>query len=186
MSFLLLAWSDHEADRQHQTLFNIRALRITTTEDVVSRRSLHCRRLDHAAIWLVGFVDGTAQSPLPGNEDQPASNSLIDWRLQGFLLPSRMRDLPELQAQEIPLEDLSCRYSFLPSSEKPFVATRAAIELYGIRTLLACLLILQDEADRHQGLHKARSFRQVGVPQALWFIDDGPRGAITALLASDY
>ena len=50
--------------------------------------------------------------------------------------------LPILQPQEIPLDSPESANYFLPSPEKPFTATPAAIELYTTETIVACLRVL--------------------------------------------
>lgn len=97
-----------------------------------------------------------------------------------------MTAFPTLQPQEIPLDDPASCEMFLPSAEKPFVATPAAIEMYGRETILACLAVLQDSAVQHAGLDYLQVFESVEKPEKLWFIEDGPGGAITSLLPSDY
>jgi hypothetical protein len=75
---------------------------------------------------------------------------------------------------------------FCPGPEKPFLATPAAIEMYSRETILECLRVLRQRADEHAGLDYIQVFEDSSKPQALWFVEDGPRGAITALLPSDY
>jgi len=74
---------------------------------------------------------------------------------------------------------------FAPSAEKPFVATAAASERYGRETILACLHVLQESAVKHGGLDYLQVFESENE-EKLWFIEDGPGGAVTALLPSDY
>jgi hypothetical protein len=68
---------------------------------------------------------------------------------------------------------------------KPFLATSAAIEMYGW-DVLGCLLFLQEEARRRNGLDYLQVFEDPTKPEPLWFIEDGDGGGITALLPSDY
>lgn len=76
---------------------------------------------------------------------------------------------------------------FAPSAEKPFVATQAAIEAYSHEVILACLRVLQDQAERFQGIDYLQVFKNPEPgKEDLWFIEDGPGGAITALLPSDH
>ena len=91
-----------------------------------------------------------------------------------------------LRPQEIPLDAFDSRYMFQPSATKPFVATPAAIDMYGIETIVACLRELQAKAIQHQGLDYLQVFDDSAKPERLWFIEDGDGGAITALLPSDY
>jgi hypothetical protein len=90
---------------------------------------------------------------------------------------------PILKQQEIPYDSPeSCNFF----REKPFVATPAAIEAYTRETILHCLAVLQEVAERNQGLDYLQVFDDPSKPEALWFMEDGPGGAITALLPSDY
>ena len=75
---------------------------------------------------------------------------------------------------------------FTPSAEKPFLATPAAIEMYGQETILACLQLLQEAAKKHGGIDYLQVFESADKPEKLWFIEDGPGGAITALLPTDH
>ena len=75
---------------------------------------------------------------------------------------------------------------FRPGPEKPFVATRAAIDLYSNETILACWQLLSEKANEHDGLDYLQVFEDESRPENLWFIEDGPGGVITALLPSDY
>ena len=76
---------------------------------------------------------------------------------------------------------------FQPSPEMPFVATQAAIAAYSLEVIAKCHALLRAHAKRHQGLDYLQVF-QNSEPNTedLWFIEDGPGGAITALLPSDY
>jgi len=95
-------------------------------------------------------------------------------------------NLPQLKPQEIPYEHPDSCYFFLPKAEKPFLATPAAIEMYQQAVLLNCLRVLQGEADRHSGIDYLQVFEDPEKSEYLWFIEDGPGGAITAMLPSDY
>ena len=97
-----------------------------------------------------------------------------------------MSDLPKLQPQEIPLDHLQSCEMFVPSADKPFVATPSAIEMYGRETILACLAILQDAAVAAGGLDYLQVFVDPNKTEKLWFIEDGAGGVITAMLPSDY
>jgi hypothetical protein len=91
-----------------------------------------------------------------------------------------------LRPQEIPLDDPRSRYNFQPSLEKPFPTTAAALDLYGVETILACLYRLQYKARLSGGLDYLQVFSDPDRPEPLWFLDDDEDGAITALLPSDY
>ncbi len=88
--------------------------------------------------------------------------------------------------QEIPLEapDSSCL--FQPSDEKPFLATPAAIGIFGKDTIVHCLRTLRQKAQEHQGLDYLQVFEDPQTHERLWFIEDGDGGAITALLPSEH
>ena len=94
--------------------------------------------------------------------------------------------LPRLKKQEIPLDDPDSNNTFRPTSEKPFVATPAAIDMYSHEVIVACWATLRDLAHNHGGLDYLQVFEDPEKDQSLWFIEDGDGGAITALLPSDY
>ena len=92
---------------------------------------------------------------------------------------------PILKEQEIPFDHTeSCNF-FRPSSHKPFVATPGALDLYG-EDIPRRLEYLQALACVHSGIGRLQVFTDPAKPEALWFIEDGDGGAITALLPSDY
>ena len=97
-----------------------------------------------------------------------------------------MAALPSLKQQEIPLDHPDSNNVFQPSAEKPFVATPAAIDLYSHEIIIACWKVLRQQADEHGGLDYLQVFESDNHDENLWFIEDGPGGAITALLPSDY
>lgn len=97
-----------------------------------------------------------------------------------------MEGLPKLKRQEIPLDHPESSNMFLPSAEKPFLATPAAIQMYTRETIIACLTTLQQKARESNGLDYLQVFEDEVRPEKLWFIEDGEGGAITALLPSDY
>jgi hypothetical protein len=90
-----------------------------------------------------------------------------------------------LKPQEIPFDHRDSTCMFVPRYDMPFVATTAALERFGNQTILDCLCRLQQIASENQGLDYLQVFESHGEP-SLWFIEDGPGGAITALLSSDY
>ena len=93
--------------------------------------------------------------------------------------------LPTLKPQEIPFDDPRSDCFFHPSDAKPFLATPAALAAYG-DAIFPCLGVLQRLAKEHGGLDYLQVFTDPSKPEALWFIEDGDGGAITALLPSDY
>jgi len=93
---------------------------------------------------------------------------------------------PVLRTQEVPHDSPeSCNF-FQPGPDKPFVATPAAIREYQHETIIHCLGVLQEQASRFNGIDYLQVFVDIDKDEALWFIEDGPGGAITALLPSDY
>lgn len=91
-----------------------------------------------------------------------------------------------LKQQEIPFDHPDSRCLFLPGPDKPFVATPAAIEHYSHETIIGCWQVLRQLADEHEGIDYLQVFESTGSESNLWFIEDGPGGAITALLPEDY
>ena len=75
---------------------------------------------------------------------------------------------------------------FQPGPEKPFVATAIAIDMYTNEVIVACWHVLRELADKHNGLDYLQVFESDDHDENLWYIEDGPGGAITALLPSDY
>ena len=92
--------------------------------------------------------------------------------------------LPTLKQQEIPFDHPDSKNFFQPGA-KPLLTTPAALELYG-DAIPHCLTILQALACLHNGIDSLQVFEDPSKPDALWFIEDGDGGAITALLPSDY
>jgi hypothetical protein len=93
--------------------------------------------------------------------------------------------LPTLKPQEIPFDDPGSDCFFLPNEKKPFLATPAALAAYS-DMVFPCLAALQRLAREHDGIDYLQVFTDSSKPEALWFIEDGDGGAITALLPSDY
>jgi hypothetical protein len=91
-----------------------------------------------------------------------------------------------LKPQEIPFSHSDSNCTFQPSEQKPFVATPAAIDAFGVPVITGCLRVLQDQARMHEGLDYLQVFENSATGHTLWFIEDGDGGAITALLPSDY
>lgn len=75
---------------------------------------------------------------------------------------------------------------FRPGPDKPFVATRTAIELYSHEVIVACWQVLRQKANEHGGLDYLQVFEDESKSESLWFMEDGSGGTITALLPSDY
>ncbi len=91
-----------------------------------------------------------------------------------------------LKPQEISLDDPDSCHFFVPVLNKPFSATPAALRLYGEETIRSCLRQLQAKAQEHGGLDYLQVFTDPDRAEALWFMEDGEGGSITALLPSDY
>jgi hypothetical protein len=89
-----------------------------------------------------------------------------------------------LKPQEIPFDHPESDRLFQPGSDKPLVATPAAIEMYR-EQIHACLAQLQELAREHHGIDRLQVFTDPEKTEALWIIDD-EGGPITALLPSDY
>lgn len=77
------------------------------------------------------------------------------------------------------------KYMFLPRPDKPFLATPAAMAMYG-DDIRRCLALLHTKAVQHHGLDYLQVFEDPTKSEPLWFIEDDEGGAITALLPSDY
>lgn len=92
----------------------------------------------------------------------------------------------ELKPQEILLDDPQSSWLFQPSATKPFLATPAAMEAFGLDTTIRCLRVLQEKARKYKGLDYLQVFENPQTHERLWLIEDGDGGAITALLPSDY
>ena len=102
---------------------------------------------------------------------------------------ARLRNLvklPMLRPQEIPLDHLESANMFQARPDKPLLATPAAIEMYSLEVITACFQVLQARAAEYEGLDYLQVFVDDKREENLWFIEDGPGGAITALLPSDH
>lgn len=75
---------------------------------------------------------------------------------------------------------------FRPGPDKRLVATPAAIEMYSHEVIIGCWQVLQLRAAEHDGIDYLQVFEDGSKPDNLWFIEDGPGGAITALLPAEY
>ncbi len=95
-------------------------------------------------------------------------------------VPSYLRP----QAQEIPIDHPDSRFMF----NKRFVATQGSLRAFGVEVIYACLLQLQEKAQKHNGIDYHQVFQNlVDQPQGatvLWFVEDDE--VVTALLPSDY
>ncbi len=93
--------------------------------------------------------------------------------------------LPTLKTQEVAFDSPDSCCFFQPSAAKPFLATPAALRLYG-EAIPHCLAVIQGLAAIHQGMDYLQVFTDPSKSEPLWLIEDGEGGAITALLPSDY
>jgi hypothetical protein len=134
---------------------------------------LHSQRLYHQGLLIVSGLGNCA-----------LEHSCIESK--GSFHHVAMSSFPRLKTQEIPLEHPDSNFMFRPGREKAFVATPAAIEAYTHEVIVACWLLLRQKADEHNGIDYLQVFEDESKPENLWFIEDGPGGAITALLPSDY
>ena len=91
-----------------------------------------------------------------------------------------------LKKQEIPFPDRQSTNLFVPKRNKPFVATRNAVDVFGETIILEKLCELQILARQHHGLDYLQVFTSQNGGKDLWFIEDGEGGAITALLPEDH
>ena len=97
-----------------------------------------------------------------------------------------MTNLPTLKRQEIPLDHPDSFNRFQASPDKPLLATPGAVEVYSMETIVGCYRLLNEVARLHNGLDYLQVFESDDHDQNLWMIEDGPGGAITALLPSEY
>jgi len=89
--------------------------------------------------------------------------------------------LPTLKPQEIPFDHPDSNNMFVPGPDKPLVATPAAIEMYSHEVIMACWQLLRELAQKHSGLDYLQVFRSDEHDSDLWFLEDGPGGAISAI-----
>lgn len=90
--------------------------------------------------------------------------------------------LPIQWAEETPFDHPGSRCRFQVGPDKPFVATRAAIEMYGA-AIFRCLRELQKASSERGGLDYLQVFVAPSKPESLWIIEDS---TITARLPSDH
>jgi hypothetical protein len=58
--------------------------------------------------------------------------------------------------------------------------------MYQHETIIHCLRVLEEQARRFDGIDYLQVFVDIDKDENLWMIEDGPGGAITTLLPSDY
>ena len=97
-----------------------------------------------------------------------------------------MTKLPTLRRQEISFDHPDSYNRFQAGADKPLLSTPGAIELYSHQTIVACYELLRRLAVEHDGLDYLQVFEDTEKAENLWFIEDGPGGAISAILASEY
>ena len=84
-----------------------------------------------------------------------------------------MTGVPRLKNQEIPLDHPDSSNMFQPGPDKPLLATPGVIEMYGHEVIMACIRILRQKADEHDGIDYLQVF-EADESENLWFIEDGP------------
>ena len=114
----------------------------------------------------------------PGNGPEKEPN---DPTLPELPRPGRLVHQP----QEVPFGHAESRCFFEITSERPLAVTPAALERFGLETILACLYRLEHLARRHGGLDYLQVFEDLESGQELWLIEDEP-GVVTALLPGDH
>ena len=95
-------------------------------------------------------------------------------------LPARLVHQP----QEIPLTDPESHCTFQTGPGQQLAVTRAAVQRFGMETILTCFFRLQHLARLHDGLDYLQVFEDPDSGLELWFIEDAP-GVVTALLPDD-
>lgn len=110
----------------------------------------------------------------------PPEDERGDAKLPEPPLPGRLVHQP----QEIPLDDPESQFFFQPGPDRQLMVTPAALERFGMETIVACLYWLQHLARLRDGLDYLQVFEDVDSKQELWFIEDAP-GIVTALLPED-
>lgn len=68
----------------------------------------------------------------------------------------------------------------------PLLATPGAVEMYTHEVIVGCYMLLRRLAEEKDGLDYLQVFEDDSKDENLWFIEDGPGGAITGLLPSEY
>ena len=116
----------------------------------------------------------------PFHPTNPPDDERGDARLPEVPLPGRLVHQP----QEIPLDDPESRFFFQTGPGRPLAVTPAALERFGMETIMACFYRLQYLARLHDGLDHLQVFEDADSSQELWFIEDAP-GVVTALLPED-
>ena len=96
-----------------------------------------------------------------------------------------MKDRLELIPQLPPIDHPNSCNRFRPGPHKLFVTTRGAIDRFSQETVVACLRILQEKAEEHDGIAYLQVFESADGDQ-LWFIEDGGGSVIIALLPGEY
>jgi hypothetical protein len=85
--------------------------------------------------------------------------------------------IPRLRPQEIPLDyPAHLNNMFQLGSDKPFVATCAAIGLYSNVVIIRCWQVLLQKANEHNGLDYIQVFEDECRSEDLWFIEEGASG----------
>ena len=90
-----------------------------------------------------------------------------------------------LKRQSRPYNAEGCGYFFVPTKDKPFRITSAAVKRIGMVTIMGCLYVLQAAARKHNGLDSVQIFESPDKKQELWFHEGGSDGGITILVPND-
>lgn len=91
-----------------------------------------------------------------------------------------------LRPQEIPFgHPDSCHFFAVPPG-MPLVITPAALALFTLDGVLACLKELQALAKLHGGLAYVQMFEDPDKPEPVWFIEDPHKYRIAVLLPSEF
>lgn len=103
-----------------------------------------------------------------------------------FRLPSGESTLVHYRMQEVLFDDTRSNCQFLPQEKKPFLITSGAERAIGHELAFECLTRLRALAMLHDGIDYLQTFLILEQRITVWFIEDGPGGAITALLPDEY
>lgn len=110
----------------------------------------------------------------PPEEDQPAPTEGLAPLPGGFMH----------QPEEFPLTAPESRCLFQSGPNGELMMTPAALERFGVATILACFFRLQYLARLQGGLGSLQVFEDPDSRNELWFFEDAP-GVVTALLPEE-
>lgn len=128
-----------------------------------------------------GNHDGTWNSHIGYTEDDLSEKKrVLSWNILSLLFFTKPKTLSKTHQ----FYGSEPNY-FVPCSDKPFVATPAALEVFTREEIIECLCTLQHLAKEKGGIDYLQVFSDE-IRGKLWFLEDGEGGAITAMLPSDY